>query len=55
MAQSASSSLSSSVDIWFPDDNFSSDGAIVLKFQYVVIIYLRMLPIVFGVDGPYRF
>ena len=56
MAQSlSSSSLSSSVEIWFPCNNFSCGWPIVMKFWYDVCNYYRKVGIDFGGCGPYRF
>ena len=58
MAQSSlsSSSLSSSsVEIWFPWNNFSCGWPIVMKFWYDVCNYYRKVGIDFGGYGPYRF
>ena len=57
MAQSSSlsSSSSSSVEIWFPCNNFSCGWPIVMKFWYDVCNYYRKVGIDFGGCGPYRF
>ena len=54
LSSSSLSLLLSSVEIWFPCDNFSCGWPIVMKLWYDVCNHHRKVGIDFGGCGPYR-